>query len=106
MMTSSFTNDNDDGNKDDTNETDKLSSNNDNDDPSQEESVSYSVSASSSTSPMEGDSSPLWIQMVVLANDNVDISVGDLNAEGVYDNNDADEGFVCMTLLGHHCRCY
>ena len=103
------TGNNDDGIKDDNNEAGELLSNNDDDDSSQEEPVSNSVSASSA-----------WMQLVALASDNVENGVNDaaaangpdnwiylqsdydLDADGVYNNNntDANNGFVCMTLTG------
>ena len=64
----------DDGNKDDNTEANNLSSNGNNNDSNQEESISDSVSTIiSATSPQEGDTSPPWINLVVLTNDNMEM---------------------------------
>ena len=107
------TNDGDCNNKDDNNDNKYQSENND-DGSSEDDSGSDDITASSTTTPKEGDSTTLWIAIVAIANNNVKNAIDsdifdhsqnnwfylksnfDFNAEGVYDNDDTDDIFVCM----------
>ena len=101
------TGDDDDGSNDDNNKATIMSGNNDDENSAGECSVSKHNNINSKTNPT--DKNPTWMSLLAVADDDDEDDPGDYNGffsdydlknNGIFDNDDADngEGNVCITV--------